>query len=622
MKLHLGITQKLTLAFVLFAAVLLGGLGIPANNNGRAALQEAIQSELLQKALDQQAALENWVGDGLAHVTAMAGTPSLVEIMETLVAAPAGTAQAQAAHDRLVGDLLPQVNSNHAFLGLFVLEPEQAQVIAATDPTEEGKYRETLPYFINGKNGPYVQNVYHSVALQAPAMTVAAPLIARDGRLLGVLVGRLNLADLNAIMQQRTGLRKTDEAFLVNASNQFVTTPRLSPDFTVLRSGIHTEAVGRCLTHEEGVISALDYRGVPAIISYRWLPERDVCLIVKLDRMEAFASITALGRSMSIMGLLVMGLASFLAYGLARGLTGGLHLLTQGAAQIGQGNLDYQIELKSQDELGQLARSFNEMTANLRRNQDRLVSANKELEAFSYSVSHDLRAPLRAIDGFSRILMEDFAADLPAEAARFLDLVRSNSQKMGQLVDDLLAFSRLGRQPLNKRQIAPADLVHQVLADLKADLEDRKIEIIVGDLPDCDGDPALLKQVFINLLANAIKFTRGREMATIEIGWLSPQAYAAESGHPSPGEALAGTGTGTGAGDETGNIYFVRDNGVGFDMRYVDKLFGVFQRLHRAEDYAGTGVGLAIVQRIIVRHGGRVWAEAAVDQGATFYFSL
>ena len=226
-----------------------------------------------------------------------------------------------------------------------------------------------------------------------------------------------------------------------------------------------------------------------------------------------------------------------------------------------------------------------------------LEVAAKELEAFSYSVSHDLRAPLRAIDGFSRILLKEHAGALPPEAREYLQDVRANTQRMGHLVDGLLAFSRLGRQPVNKQHVSPAGLVRQCLEDLHDQQAGRRVEILVGELADCWGDVALLKQVWMNLLSNALKYTARREVAVIEIG--------SHPGH-SPGE----------------QSYFVKDNGVGFDMRYAGKLFGVFQRLHRAEEYEGTGVGLAIVQRIIHRHGGRVWAEAQLDKGATFHFTL
>jgi signal transduction histidine kinase len=228
-----------------------------------------------------------------------------------------------------------------------------------------------------------------------------------------------------------------------------------------------------------------------------------------------------------------------------------------------------------------------------------LEEAVHELEAFSYTVSHDLRAPLRAMNGFSHILVEDFGPDLVPEAQHYLELVQTNAQKMGQLVDDLLAFSRLGRQSLNQQWVYPTELVRQAMDELAAEYVNRQLEWLIGDLPPCTADRALLKQVLVNLLSNALKFTRTRSVARIEVGAM-----------PS---ALSQAGFTT---------YFVRDNGVGFDMQYVGKLFSVFQRLHRSEDYEGTGVGLAIVNRIVQRHGGRAWAEATVDQGATFYFSL
>jgi signal transduction histidine kinase len=230
-----------------------------------------------------------------------------------------------------------------------------------------------------------------------------------------------------------------------------------------------------------------------------------------------------------------------------------------------------------------------------------LEAANKELDSFSYSVSHDLRAPLRAIDGFSRILLEDFEACLPDEGKRYLQMVRDNTQQMGLLIDDLLAFARLGRQPLVKCTVDQNKIVRRCLEEMTKDREGRKVDIVLGELTPCHADPALLKQVWTNLLSNAIKYTRKQATARIEIGCdAKPSA----------------------AGDGRETIYFVKDDGAGFDMKYVGKLFGVFQRLHRAADYEGTGVGLAIVQRIIQRHGGRIWAEAIPHQGATFFFTV
>ncbi len=224
-----------------------------------------------------------------------------------------------------------------------------------------------------------------------------------------------------------------------------------------------------------------------------------------------------------------------------------------------------------------------------------LEAANAELEAFSYSVSHDLRGPLRAMNGFSQAVIEDFGPQLPEEARRYLLTIRSGAERMGTLIDDLLTFSRLSRQPLKKRMINTQELVEDVLRELDSQRQGRIVEIKVGDVPACKGDEVLLRQVWINLLSNALKYTRRRERAEIEIGCRH---------------------------QDGADVFFVRDNGTGFDMAYADKLFGVFQRLHRAEEFEGTGVGLAIVQRVVHRHGGRVWAEAVVDRGATFHFTL
>jgi len=247
-----------------------------------------------------------------------------------------------------------------------------------------------------------------------------------------------------------------------------------------------------------------------------------------------------------------------------------------------------------------------------------LEAANKELEAFAYSVSHDLRAPLRALDGFSRIVIEEHAPRLSEDARRYLQMIRENAVQMGRLVDDLLAFSRLSRQPLKRQWVSPADIARQALADLRLELDGRSVAVDIGELPQCQADPALLKQVFVNLLSNALKFTRHRPHTTVEVGYqLAPVAGASPTAPSGEGRTPESVG-----GPQSERVYYVRDNGVGFDMQYAGKLFGVFQRLHRSEEYDGTGVGLAIVHRVVSRHGGRVWAEAAVDRGATFYFTL
>lgn len=237
-----------------------------------------------------------------------------------------------------------------------------------------------------------------------------------------------------------------------------------------------------------------------------------------------------------------------------------------------------------------------ELEGRVRMRTAELEAANRELESFTYTVSHDLRAPLRTMDGFAEMVVEDYAPLLPPEGVRRLHVIRERAQRMGELIDDLLAFSRLGREPLRVASVDMRGLVDEALAELLPACGERRIEVSAGDLPPCRGDRGLLKQVWVNLIGNALKYTRMREAAHVSIGW---------------------------APDEGGyTVYFVRDDGTGFDMAHAGKLFGVFQRLHRNEEFEGTGVGLAIVQRIVQRHGGRVWCDARPDAGAEFFFAI
>lgn len=260
-----------------------------------------------------------------------------------------------------------------------------------------------------------------------------------------------------------------------------------------------------------------------------------------------------------------------------------------------------------EDELGVLTDAFNHMLAQIQE-QNRLLenrvrertaeleAANRELEAFCSSAAHDLRTPLRVITGFSDVLLDPRRQPSPTDVERYVRLIRDGSDQMSDLIQALLAFSRLGRRELERRTVDLEQVCRDAFRDLEGERAGRTVNFRLDPLPPAEGDPALLRLVFANLLSNALKYTRPRTIAEIEVG-----------SRPSP---------------EGGAIYFVRDNGVGFDMRDADKLFGVFQRLHHAREFEGTGIGLATVRRIVDRHGGRIWAEAAPDQGATFSFTL
>jgi signal transduction histidine kinase len=329
-------------------------------------------------------------------------------------------------------------------------------------------------------------------------------------------------------------------------------------------------------------------------------------LAISFSRQVVLDAANRFLRWIILVGLILIIIGIYVGWQISRNIILPLNRLTAAAQAIASGERTEPVTVDRNDELGTLAAAFNSMGVQVhqakqdleKKVKDRTIqleSANRELESFSYSISHDLRAPLRAIIGFTTILREDHTAHLSDEAKRITAIIKQNTEKMGHLIDDLLAFAKVGRVDIRKTHIDTHEMVHSVINELLPADTGNYIDLVVSALPPISGDRSVIRQVWINLLSNAIKYSKNQSRPRIEIGSYDLDAQT---------------------------VFYIKDNGVGFDERYKDKLFKVFQRLHSAQEFEGTGIGLALVEKIISKHSGKVWAESVVDKGSSFYFSL
>jgi signal transduction histidine kinase len=420
--------------------------------------------------------------------------------------------------------------------------------------------------------------------------------VSKNGKAMGYFLSWRPMRTTPEAIVQLSHLIGTKAAFYFSNNDGSLWTdllgPVASPPFDTL-SGRQT------VTYERPGMGTVIASSMP-ISGTKWVIRVELSQNLVLEAANRFLYWTIIaGAILILIGMLIAWLVS-------RNFTRPLVRLTQATTAIANGDYSSPVPVDRRDELGRLAVAFNSMALQVSnahhsleqqvkaRTED-LEAANKELEAFSYSVSHDLRAPLRAVSGYAMMLKEDYGDSFDDEANRITGNILSNVKMMGRLIDDLIAFSRLGKREVTRRSVDMKALAESCVTQLLAGWPQEKFTIVAGDLPNCAGDEDLLKQVWMNLIGNAFKYSAPNAEPFIEIGY---------------------------TGGTADTIYYVRDNGAGFDMKYADKLFKVFQRLHSHEEFEGTGVGLALVKRIVDKHKGKIWAESAPAKGATFYFTL
>jgi signal transduction histidine kinase len=446
--------------------------------------------------------------------------------------------------------------------------------------------------------------------------------------LVGIVLIESDASNIVTSLQDFSGLGQTGESMLgrkdrSNNTAQYLSPLRFDRDAALRRSvelsNLDNVMVQALATEKQLLATTFDYRGHEVLAATNYLKEPGWGLVVKLDKVEALEPVDTLVNYIVLITLIVIFVIAWVSYALASIISKPITQLTDVAHGINEGNLQHRADVRTHDEVGELAHSFNNMANTLIRTQYDLEKTNRELAehrdhledmvairtrelersieelgAFSYSVSHDLRSPLRAMDGYAHILMEDFAGQLNEEGKSCLDKIRRSAQRMGELIDDLLELSRINRKSLDRKKIDLSEKVKAAINMLQVNSQ-RNVDVIVQPSLKIFGDDSLMDVVVSNLIGNAWKYTSKSPDARIEFGQTQQNG-------------------------ET--VYYVKDNGVGFENQYADKLFGAFQRLVKQDEYPGTGIGLATVSRVIKRHGGRTWAEGELGKGATFYFTV
>ena len=595
------LATKLTLLFLLLSIIPLAVVGYLAYDNGRRTIEQNTLNHLISTTILKEDEFERWVKGNERTLRALASRPGVQEYATVMASHDLSTGSGrdpaapeyQAAYGSILErHLTPTLEEEGGFLDLAILRGDDGLILTSTDERLEGKYRESEPFFVEGKNRTYVESVAYSLALGELVMHISTPIQDREGNLIAVLAGHADLAEMSDIMEQRSGLSASEDTYLVNKFNFFVTEPRFGKGYA-LKKAVHTEGVQACLQHNDGVGFYDDYRGVPVIGAYRWMPERELCILTEVDQAEAYAPIVALRNTVLGIGAAVAVVVAILGVFFARTITGPLRQLVVGAEEIGRGNLEYRIEVGARDEIGQLAGAFNEMTAKLREAQDQLVRREKlaVLGQLAGGVGHELRNPLGAIKNAAYFLNMVLEEPEP-EVKETLEILEKEVATSEKIISSLLDFAR-AKPPMQRK----VDVNHVVQEALSRATVPGNVEVVSQldeALPVILADPDQLAQVFRNIILNGIQAMPEGGQLAIKTSEVFPK--------PPKSEVL---------------ISFA-DTGVGIPEENLERLF---EPLFTTKA-KGIGLGLAVTRTLVEGHGGTIEVESEVGKGSTFTVKL
>jgi signal transduction histidine kinase len=528
------------------------------------------------------------------------------------------------AAKKMLDEQLPQLQSIIGLSDIMLINPEDAIVYSSNSIHFPRDFGRPLPdfkrkTFEEGGRGAYISEIFlNNLDGAKPGILLVAPFHGSDGAFVGVLAFEVDAAPIYKIIQDKTGLEETGETILGKKTGnqvEFLNPLRRASEITsrkIIKLGEDVAIpIQEAVQGRNGAGQSIDYRGKKVIAAWRYMPSLDWGMVAKIDTDEVFADVSNLGKQVVIILVIVSILAGAMAFFVAKSLSDPINKLTKGVEIIGSGNLEYEVGTESKDEIGQLSRAFDKMTRDLKtttasrdelnreiverkRTEDELVRSNENLEQFAYVASHDLQEPLRMMASYSELLERRYRGKLDNDADDFINYIVDGAKRMQKLINDLLAYSRVGRTGKAAAEFDCNTVIGRVLVSMRAAIEESGAVVTRDNMPTLIAVEVNFIQLFQNLIGNAIKF-HGEEPPRIHIGFEKRMNEW---------------------------LFSVRDNGIGVDPKYKDKIFLIFQRLHGREKYQGTGVGLSICKKIVEAQGGRIWIESEPGKGSVFYFTV
>nr|WP_320009403.1 ATP-binding protein [uncultured Desulfobulbus sp.] len=610
---------RATLAFSLIALFCCLVTGVFISQKTLKSHREQAISFLTSINIQKKARIEQWLVNASNTLDLLASMPVFHDNFSQKLAQKEqqGIKEKQIFLQELTTLHLAPVVAQNLFTEIFILLVPQGEVLLSTDSHQVGKLMVNRDFFTRGQKQNYIENVHYSMTLMQPSMLISTPLKNGGDSSYGVLVGRLNLAKLSAIVEEHNSFWTTEDSYLVNNQNFFITEPRYGQEY-MLRKTVHTHGVTEVLSGHSGASIYNDYRDVTVIGSYLYLAERNLGLLTKIDQEEFLAPNQQIQRQLVGIGFAVLLLTFFISWFFAQTLLRPLGHLVDKLNRVSGENLEYSVSSSGLYEIQQISVAFMTMLVRLKetlvsRNMlqreveqrksaeqqlqhalERVKQSNTELEQFAYVASHDLQEPLRMVSSYNQLLAQKYKGQLDEKADKYIHFAVDGAARMQQLIQDLLSFSRVTTKGKEFEEVDLKEIFEITKKNLELTLEENQVEITADALPVIQADAVQITQVLQNLISNAIKF-RQDEAPKIHIS----------------ARDVAGVWECS-----------VRDNGIGIDEKYADRIFIIFQRLHTREEYQGTGIGLALCKRIIERHRGKIWFESELGKGSTFYFTL